>query len=87
MGLKKLIDLSEKEEMMLNLLMYKETDLVAQELGVKEYTIYQRLYRIRKRVDEAQKLINKINAYKNKSPRLRKLLTEPKLLKKKEKKE
>jgi hypothetical protein len=83
MGRKKLIDLSPFEETMLELLMYKETDLVAQELGVTERTIYQRLYRLRKRVEEAQNLVNKVNAFKNKSPRIRKLLTQAKLLKKK----
>jgi len=67
---------------MLEQLMYKETEIVATELGISERTIYQRLYRIRKRVEEAQNLINVVNAFKNKSPRLRKLLTPNKLLKK-----
>ncbi len=80
MGKKKRIGLSEEEKAMLEELMYKETGLVASELGVSERTIYQRLYRIRRRVEEAQNLVNVVNVLKNKSPRLRKLLTSSKLL-------
>ncbi len=75
LGRKKVFGLTEEEERMLDLLMKKDTSLVAIELGKSEAAIYQALYRIRKRVEEAQNLVNKINNYKIRSPRLRKLLT------------
>ncbi len=75
LGRKKVFGLTEEEERMLELLMEKDTSLVAIELGKSEAAIYQALYRIRKRVEEAQNLVNKINNYKIRSPRLRKLLT------------
>jgi predicted DNA-binding protein YlxM (UPF0122 family) len=75
MGHKKRVILTEEERVILESLVDKDLSLVGQSLGISCASIYQRLYRIRKRVEEAQTLLKQISIYKKRSARLAKLLT------------
>ena len=67
--------MSEMEKRMCKLICSKETVLVASDLKITPTALRQRFYRLRKRIDDAQTLVNQANAMKQICPRLRKLLT------------
>jgi len=68
-------ELKDYEEETLELLSRMTIKAASVRLEVKPETIHQRLYRLRKKIEKAQNFINRINAYKKRSPRIRKLLT------------
>lgn len=74
MGKKKVLGLSATDKEMLDLLLSKKIEAVAEKMGVEKSAIYQRLYRIRKRRVQAQTFINQVNSYAQRDATLRKLL-------------
>jgi hypothetical protein len=69
------IRMTDFEKKMCEVIKHKEMELAAQELGLTVKAIYQRFYRLRNRIEEAQGLVNDVNNFKKQSARLRKLLT------------
>jgi hypothetical protein len=75
-GFNNMCKLRQKDIKMLELLGHKDTTLVALELGYDNPNpLYQRLYRLRKKLIEAQNFVNKLRAMEKRNPRLRKFLT------------
>lgn len=69
------IRMTDFEKKMCEAVKHKEMELAAQELCLNVKALYQRLYRLRNRIEEAQGLVNDANNFKKQSARLRKLLT------------
>lgn len=63
------------EKKMCEVVQHKEMELAAQEFNMDVKALYQRFYRLRNRIDEAQNLVNEANNIRKQSARLRKLLT------------
>lgn len=67
--------LKEKDEKILELLISHDAVVTAIEVGyASPNSLYQRLFRLRKHREESQIFINKLNAFANRSARLKKFL-------------
>ena len=68
--------LSRKEKMLLDVLVEVDTaSHAAVKLGLSESTVYNMLYRLRKKQERARRFINVLLGYRNRSPLIDKLLS------------
>ena len=67
--------LTAKEREMLRNIAACGVKLTAVKMDIEKNYLYQRLYRLRRKLEKAQTFVNEINRIKKQSPRLKKFLT------------